>query len=276
MPLTDEHWTGLPLLMCSMDPGRYRLDVATPVLITRDDLGTQVEVLNDGAGPITFRQAPMRFDLFPAGMVMDAVSDRPATKSFVVALPSTWMAPEDGDTPLRARFQFADAELRRLVWRLGTHHRSGQPLGDAYTCAVSRRLIDRLMRLQLAEEACEMDRAGLDPQARRLVEHLVDANLQVPINAATLAARVGIGLGRFLRHFKVTFAATPHQFIQQRRLARARELLVHTDAPLSAIALETGFASHAHFATTFRAAMGMTPTRYRGAPKPASRRSGGA
>ena len=51
--------------------------------------------------------------------------------------------------------------------------------------------IDRLMRLQLAEEACEVDRAGLDPQARRLVEHLVDANLQVPINAATLAARYG-------------------------------------------------------------------------------------
>jgi len=263
MPLTDEHWSGLPLLMCNMDPGVYRLDVSTPVLITREDLGTQVEVLNDGGRRVAFRQAPLRFDLFAAGLVMDAVSDRPATKSLVVALPDAWMPADDGQTRLRARYQFADAELRRLVWRLTTHHRCGAPLGHPYTGAVSRMLVDRVVHLQLARDARHPDSVGLAAEARRLVERWIDDSLQEPPSAAVLAARVGMGLGRFLREFKVTFAATPHQYIQQRRLLRARELLSSTDAPLSTVALETGFASHAHFTTVFRAALGATPSDYR-------------
>ena len=267
MPITDEHWSGLPLLMCNMDPGVYRLDVQTPVLITRDDLGTQVEVLNDGARHINFRQAPLRFDLFPAGLVMDAVSDRPATKSLVVALPAEWMpsddAASDGQIRLRARFQFADGELRRLVWRLTTHHRSGAPLGHAYNGAVSRTLVDRIVRLQLAADARHPDSVGLKAEARRVVESLIDTHLQEPLSSAALAAKVGMGLGRFLREFKVTFAATPHQYIQQQRLQRASKLLRTTDASLSTVALETGFASHSHFATAFRAAIGTTPSDYR-------------
>jgi len=84
-----------------------------------------------------------------------------------------------------------------------------------------------------------------------------------------LAAKVGMGLGRFLREFRVSFEATPHQYVQQRRLARARELLRGTDASLSTVALETGFASHSHFSTAFRAAFGVTPTGYRRASDPA-------
>jgi AraC-like DNA-binding protein len=266
-PLTDEHWSGLPLLMCNMDPGLYRLDVPTPVLITRDDPGTQVEVLNDGSQRIAFRQAPLRFDLFAAGLVMDAVSDRPATKSLVVALPPEWMPTDDGapdgQIRLRARYQFVDAELRRLVWRLTTHHRSGEPLGHAYNGAVSRTLVDRIVRLQLAADARHPDSVGLKAEARRVVETLIDAHLQEPLSSAALAAKVGMGLGRFLREFKVTFAATPHQSIQQRRLQRASEMLRTSDASLSTVALETGFASHSHFATAFRAAIGTTPSEYR-------------
>jgi AraC-like DNA-binding protein len=267
MPITDETWSGLPLLMCNMDPGLYRLDVTTPVLITRDDLGTQVEVLNDGSRRIAFRQAPLRFDLFAAGLVMDAVSDRPATKSLVVALPPEWMPPDDGapdgQIRLQARYQFVDAELRRLVWRLTTHHRGGEPLGHAYNGAVSRTLVDRIVRLQLAHEARHPDSVRLKPEAQRVVETLIDDSLQEPPSTAALAAKVGMGLGRFLREFKATFAATPHQYIQQRRLQRARELLRMTDASLSTVALETGFASHSHFATAFRAATGTTPSDYR-------------
>ena len=267
LPITDEHWSGLPLLMCNMDPGVYRLDVNTPMLVTRDDLGTQVEVLNSVERRVAFRQAPLRFDLFSAGLVMDAVSDRPATKSLVVALPAEWMPRDDGapdgQIRLRARFQFSDLELRRLVWRLTTHHRGGEPLGQSYNGAVSRTLVDRIVRLQLALDARHPDSVGLAAEARRLVEDVIDAHLQEPPSAAVLAARVGMGLGRFLREFKVSFAATPHQYIQQRRLQRAREMLHSTDAALSTVALETGFASHSHFATAFRAATGMTPSHYR-------------
>jgi AraC family transcriptional regulator len=267
LPLTDERWSGLPLLACNMDPGLYRLDVQTPVLITRDDVGTNVEVLNQGERRIAFRQAALRFDLFTSGLAMNAVSDRKATKSLVVALPPEWMPADhtgpDGRIALRPSYQFTDLALRRLVWRLTTHHRRGEPLGHSYNRAVSRSIVDRMVRLQLALDARHPDSVGLKLEARHVVETLIDASLPEPPTVAALAAKVGMGLVRFVREFKVTYGATPHQYIRQRRLLRARELLRSTDASLSAVALETGFASHAHFSTVFRAATGVTPSNYR-------------
>lgn len=270
-PLTDETWAGLPLLQCNMDPGLYRLDVDTPVLIFRDEPGLIVEVPDRDGRCIEFRQAPLRFDLFASGVEMNAVSDRQATLSLVVALPLEWLSVHQ-DLPgepveLRSRIQFADSELRRLVWRLTTHHRSGEPLGSAYSGAVSRTIVNRVMKLQLADEARHRGCVGLDREACRLVETLVDSNLQDPPSVAAMASKIGIGTTRFVREFKTAFEATPHQYIQRRRLQRARELLVTSDAPLTSIALDTGFASHAHFSTAFRAEAGVTPSGYRRASR---------
>lgn len=267
-PLTDESWAGLPLLQCNMDPGLYRLDVDTPVLIFREEPGLIVEVPTEPDGRcIQFRQAPLRFDLFASGVEMKAVSDRQATKSLVVALPPEWLTAHR-DAPgepveVRSKIQFADTELRRLVWRLTTHHRSGEPLGSAYSGAVSRTIVDRVVRLQLADEARSRGSAGLKAEARSLVEALVDSNLQAPPSVSEMAAKIGMGMGKFVHEFKTTFEASPHQYIQRRRLVRARELLLATDASLTTIALETGFANHSHFSTVFRAVTGMTPSSYR-------------
>ena len=91
LPLTDERWSGLPLLECNMDPGLSRINVGVPLLITRYDIGTRVETFNEAGAQVAFRQAPLRFDLFPAGISMDAFSDLRATKSLVFALPREWM-----------------------------------------------------------------------------------------------------------------------------------------------------------------------------------------
>lgn len=265
-PLTDETWPGLPLLQCNMDQGIYRLFVETPVLIVRDDLGTIVELAEEDGHCLRFRQAPLRFDLFTSGTEMDALSDRAATKSFVVALPSGWL-PAHGWGPdgpvLRPRYQFADRELWRLVWRLKTHHRGGQPLGSAYSVAVSRTIVDRLLGLQFDVDNRRHHTDGLDQEARKHIELLVDANLQDPPSVAAMASSVGMSAVRFAREFKASLGTTPHQYVQRRRLALAEELLVSTDASVAQIALEVGFANHAHFSTAFRETLGMTPSAYR-------------
>ena len=267
LPLTDQRWSGLPLLMCDMDPGLYRLDVCKNSLIVRDDEGMNVEVLNREGGRCVFRQAPMRFDLYTPGLLLYATSDRPATKSFVVELPPEWLPIDhsraEGRMELHPRFQFGDPLLKRLVWRLRTHHERGEPLGHAYSQAVSRVVVERVAGLQLAAEAQTPDSKGLKPEARRVVEELVRSSLYEPPTAAAMAAKVGMGLTAFARAFKVTFAATPHQYVARQRLARAQELLLTSDASLLAIAIETGFANQGHFATSFRAFTGLTPTVYR-------------
>jgi transcriptional regulator GlxA family with amidase domain len=43
---------------------------------------------------------------------------------------------------------------------------------------------------------------------------------------------------------------------------RARWLLITRSMDITAVALETGFASHSHFTTTFKAHLGMTPREF--------------
>jgi AraC family transcriptional regulator len=150
------------------------------------------------------------------------------------------------------------------------HHRNGEPLGPDYSGAVSRVLVDRIVTLQAAAEARRLDAARLEREACRLVEALIDADLQNPPSVTALASKVGMGIARFVRAFRTTFETSPHRYVQRRRLQRARELLLGTDASITSIALDTGFASHAHFSTVFRAETGMTPSRYRRAGPPAA------
>jgi AraC-like DNA-binding protein len=235
-----------------------------PRLIIRESPGTQVEVFGSASQRVAFKQAPFRFDLFGPGLDIAAVCDRPATKSLVVALPSNWMPADDGvpgeTIALRPRFQFRDDLLQRLVWRLKSHHEWGAPLGDMYSRAVSKSIVDRVVTLQ---SAWMQGGIGLDSEAKRLVTSIIEDNLQDTLTVPELAKRVGMSRTSFARKFQISFHATPHQYIRERRLQRALEMLKSTEASLTAIALESGFGSHAHFSTTFRAVMGMTPNEFR-------------
>ena len=79
------------MLECVMDPGRYDLYMKVPRLIIRESPGTQVEVFGKDGQRVAFQQAAFRFDLFGPGVDIKAISERPATKSLVVALPSEWI-----------------------------------------------------------------------------------------------------------------------------------------------------------------------------------------
>lgn len=260
--LTDERWSGLPLLECHMDPGRYRLSMQVPRLIIRRDIGTNVEVFGESGHRVAFRQAPLRFDLFGPGLDISAVCERVATKSLVVALPQAWMddVAADDRLTLRPRFQFGDPPLRRLVWRLLSYHERGAPLGENYSRAVSQAIVDRVVALQLA---WRLDRPGLHPEAKRLVIAIIEDELHETLTVNRLAARIGMSVASFARDFRATFKTTPPQYIRRRRLQRAKEMLRGTDAAVITIAFELGFASHAHFSSTFHAFTGMTPSEYR-------------
>ena len=55
---------------------------------------------------------------------------------------------------------------------------------------------------------------------------------------------------------------TPNQYLQEIRVAKAKQLLKSTQWPVVRIAAETGFFDAAHFSRTFRAITGMSPREY--------------
>ena len=106
-------------------------------------------------------------------------------------------------------------------------------------------------------------RGGLRPGTVRRLRSYVDEHLNERVSVEVLANIAGLSLFHFMRAFKQSMGATPHQYIVQRRIARSLDLVADTDIPLSEIALMTGFADQSHFARCFREQVGLSPRNYR-------------
>ena len=71
------------------------------------------------------------------------------------------------------------------------------------------------------------------------------------------------GLSRFVLcvQFRQRYGTSPYRFLLMRRLDRVREWLAQGMAP-AAVAADAGFADQAHMTRAFKAAFGLTPSRY--------------
>jgi AraC-like DNA-binding protein len=98
-------------------------------------------------------------------------------------------------------------------------------------------------------------------QKRRLME-LIESNLDGDLRLSYLAQECGLSMSYFSRSFKRTFGVPPHSYLIARRVERAKLLLKSSSAPLSEIALESGFADQAALSRTFRAVVGTSPRRW--------------
>src|SRR5690606_5549215 len=106
-------------------------------------------------------------------------------------------------------------------------------------------------------------RGGLAPWQIRKVANYVDAHLDRTIRNEDLAAIARLNLSHFGRAFRNSFDEPPHEYVIRRRIERAQGLMLSTDAPLSAIALDCGLADQAHLSRLFRRVVGESPRVWR-------------
>jgi AraC-like DNA-binding protein len=88
-------------------------------------------------------------------------------------------------------------------------------------------------------------------------------------NAATLeslAHASGVGSFHLIRLFNRHLGTTPHAYLTQLRIERAKHLL-KAGEPVAQVALNVGFADQAHLTKRFKALTGTTPGRYAAAHK---------
>jgi AraC family transcriptional regulator len=95
------------------------------------------------------------------------------------------------------------------------------------------------------------------------VDDIIEARLDGRLTVHEVATSLGLSTGFFNRAFKAAVGKTPHDYIVDRRVSRARVLLRTAGLGLADIAAATGFASHAHMTTQFRRRLGTTPSMLR-------------
>jgi AraC-like DNA-binding protein/quercetin dioxygenase-like cupin family protein len=132
--------------------------------------------------------------------------------------------------------------------------------------ALVRQLVIHLLRSHLTvrkSAQVELSRAGpVDRRLRRALEFMHD-NYSRELSLEEIASAAYLSEYHFARLFKQITGVTPHVYLANLRLERARRLLAETTFSVSEIARMVGYQSQSHFTKIFKSVTGVTPRAYR-------------
>lgn len=158
---------------------------------------------------------------------------------------------------IRPRFQMRDPRFQHLAWALRAELEAGDASDPLYAESVCTAMIVRLID---AEPMLERKRTStLAPRLAARIVEFIEGNLAQRLTLAELAALADLSVPHFKVLFRETLGMPAHQYVVQRRVERARDLLLEGRLSASQVALETGFAHQSHMAHWMNRVLGVTP-----------------
>lgn len=104
---------------------------------------------------------------------------------------------------------------------------------------------------------------GLAPWQERRAKELIEANIDDGLTLEMLAIACNLSKRHFTRAFRQSTGMAPYQWLQHRRIDKAKKLLAKSAISLSTVASDCGFADQSHFSRAFLRIAGMTPREWR-------------
>jgi len=115
----------------------------------------------------------------------------------------------------------------------------------------------------ISRDAPALSRPGSLPAALSAALAYIDDHLDEPLRVPDLAQRAGLSAFQFDQRLRALFGLSAGQYLSRLRIGRACDRLRHTEARLSELALECGYADQAAFTRQFHKSVGLTPGAYR-------------
>ncbi|RZM75229.1 helix-turn-helix domain-containing protein [Leptolyngbya iicbica] len=161
-------------------------------------------------------------------------------------------------------FQSRSGQIAAIATLMLTELQHQHPGGALYLDSLAQALTVQLLRQHGSTQAqLPQYEGGLPPYQLRQVLDYVDNHLTHDIKLADLAQLLTMSPFHFGRMFKQSIGVSPHQYVIQQRVERAKRLLKQGDRPIIDIAFDCGFSSHSHLTKQFRQLTGVTPTAFR-------------
>jgi AraC-like DNA-binding protein len=133
----------------------------------------------------------------------------------------------------------------------------------------SEKINDGLVKLKLLEllfNAVDADNRfllqflQLKRKTRKGIAEVIEENFMNPVSISDLAYLSGRSLSAFKREFQATYNTSPLQWIRNRRLDKAEELLTYSNLSVTDICFTIGFENVAHFSKVFKERFGYPPS----------------
>jgi AraC family transcriptional regulator len=171
---------------------------------------------------------------------------------------------DEQDAILVYRLAVADEVINHLGRLLLNVAQDSMPGGSVMLDSLVRVLVVHLLRkhsVASPEPARAPFPAGMT-RLQRVIDYMsthLDERLAMP----RLAELSELSPTQFARTFRAATGKTPHGYLLELRIGRARELLETTDLAVIEVGLRCGFEQPSHFATMFRQIVGLSPRAWR-------------
>jgi len=165
---------------------------------------------------------------------------------------------------VEVRGELVDDRIRALLAALNAARIRGLPGDQLFLDSIEQalagaRIDDRAVRPPLPQ----IFKGGLSPSRLRKVTELVHAKIEDELTLEEMANAVNLSVAHFSQMFRKSTGQSPHRFVLQQRIERAKELLRKAEARVLDVAVACGFKTQQHFARVFRQICGTSPTQYR-------------
>jgi AraC family transcriptional regulator len=260
-------WTGFVVEEYHCEPGeRPEATSDRYILALWTTYGTGLH--KHGRDYTRFTKSPGSITFVPVGTVPAVISDT-STGHICCSLDSSWVNAVEDELdrrpPKRMTYWtgFHDSAIEHLMSLLAAETKHGGPMGRLYADHIAHALTLRLLFLGVTGKQNVSSKVSPLPRPalRRVLERMQDISSSLDLH--TLAAESGYSRRHFLRMFQRATGYTPHHYLLQLRLERARELMKQKSMSLVDIAIDCGFASQSHMSKVFRHLLGVTPSEYR-------------
>lgn len=167
-----------------------------------------------------------------------------------------------GNNGAKPRFRHSLVRDEELAGRISAFHQSV----ENNACPVERETLWQDVTWDLVQRHCEAPTTKTyeyrDPDRIRIIREILNDEAIIGVTLDDVAKRVGWTTWHMVRSFKAALGISPHAYLVDRRLRRAKSL-IDEGVGIAAAAYEAGFVDQSHLSRHFVAAYGFTPGRYR-------------
>ena len=129
--------------------------------------------------------------------------------------------------------------------------------------ATHKLLIDNYLRELLILLSSELSKyKNMNRNLHRIMEY-IKTSYNEDISLSALATRFELSETYIARLFKREFNLRPSDYVNRVRIEVAKDLLIHTERPISEISDNVGYSSLYYFSRVFKSIVGISPKEYR-------------
>ncbi len=182
-----------------------------------------------------------------------------------------WLVPDDGEIckmllSLPDCMMSGDEEKYSLI--MSEIRRARQFPFTGSELYMSAKLLELMCLIKADSERLDRSRylvSGKNESADGIIRasKYIDANFTQKITLGDCAKQANLSSVYFHKLFTVIMGKTPHEYMLDKRMSAAMDMLVSTEYELSRIAYECGFGSQSYFNSVFKEKTGLTPRQYR-------------